>query len=60
MKLEKQILTTDEAATWLGVSTKELKRLMLAGHVRRLRGYHKPFKFSRVELERYLSAGVVA
>jgi hypothetical protein len=61
MKLnEKQILTTAEAAEWLGIPAPELKRLMVAGHIRRLRGYHKPFKFSVVELRRYLSEGVVA
>jgi excisionase family DNA binding protein len=56
----KQIMTTAEAAAWLGIPAPELKRLMQAGHIRRLRGYRKPFKFSRIELERYLSAGVVA
>lgn len=58
--MEKQILTTKEAAGWLGVSSLELIRLMKAGHIRRLRGYKKPFKFSRVELTRYLTEGVVA
>lgn len=59
MNSEKQILTTKEAADWLGISACELKRLMANEHVRRLRGYHRPFKFSRVELQRYLSEGVV-
>lgn len=58
--VEKQIMTTVEAAEWLGIPAAELKRLMQAGHIRRLRGYHKPFKFSVRELERYLSEGVVA
>ncbi len=56
----KQILTTSEAAEWLGISTRELVRLKDAGHVRRLRGYQRPYKFSRVELERYLREGVAA
>jgi len=59
MKMEKQILTTAEAAEYLGVSPMVLKRIMTKGHVRRLRGFHKPFKFSRQELERYLREGLV-
>lgn len=60
MKKQKQILTTAEAAEFLTIPQRELKRLMERGHIRRLRGYHKPFKFSRQELERYLRDGVVA
>jgi excisionase family DNA binding protein len=60
MQMKKQILTTREAAEFLGVPDRELKRLMELGHVRRLRGYYRPYKFSRVELDRYLREGVVA
>lgn len=57
--MKKRILTTKEAAAYLGIEPRELKRLKAAGHVKRLRGYKKPFKFSVNELERYLSQGLV-
>jgi excisionase family DNA binding protein len=56
MTVEKQILTTAEAATFLGVSVKTLKRLNEDGFVKNLRGFKKPFRFARRELERYLAA----
>lgn len=55
----KPILTTAEAARYLGIQVRELKRLLVAGHIRRLRGFHKPFKFSKYELDRYLQEGLV-
>ena len=58
--MKKMILTTGEAAEFLGIPVPELKRLNKAGHVRRLRGYQRPYKFSRPELERFLKEGVVA
>lgn len=58
-KIQKPILTTAEAARYLGISVRELKRLMVAGHIRRLRGFHKPFRFSVCELDRYLKDGLV-
>jgi len=59
MKIDKQILTTAEAAEYLGVTPVELKRVMTKGHVRRLRGFHKPYRFSIFELDRYLREGLV-
>jgi len=58
--MKKRILTTAEAAVFLGVSRGEVIRLKEAGHLRRLRGFQRPFKFSDTELERYLREGLVA
>jgi excisionase family DNA binding protein len=60
LPVDKQILTTQEAAEFLGISRWQMLALMERGHVRRLRGLAKPFRVSRSELERYLQEGVVA
>lgn len=55
--MDKQILTTAEAAEFMGIEYREMTRLVKQGHVRRQRGFKNPMKFSRMELNRYLSEG---
>lgn len=50
----KQCYTTDEAAAYIGIGRRELLRLVERGYVRKLRGFGKPFRFSKYELDRYL------
>lgn len=60
MKKEKSIMTTREAAEYLGISVKQFRRLNDEGFIRRLRGCRNPMQFSKIELDRYLKEGVVA
>ena len=60
MQTVKRILSTKEAAEYLGISVKQFRRLNDEGHIHRLRGCRNPMQFSKVVLDRYLSEGVVA
>lgn len=53
------VMTTAQAADYLGLEESAVRRLAERGHLRRLRGFKKPFKFSRIEIDRYLKDGVV-
>lgn len=50
----KQCFTTDEATIYIGIGRRELLRLVERGYIKRLRGFGKPFRFSKYELDRYL------
>ena len=56
----KNTMTTAEAALYLGITVDSLRNLQSRGFVRRLRGHFHPFRFSKVELDRYLKDEVVA
>jgi excisionase family DNA binding protein len=60
MKNGKPIMTTREAAEYLEIPLKQFRRLSDEGHIRRLRGCRNPMQYSKIELDRYLSEGVVA
>ncbi|QHI69534.1 excisionase family DNA-binding protein [Tichowtungia aerotolerans] len=60
MKQAKRIMTTSEAAEYLTIPVKQFRRLYDEGHIHRLRGCRNPMQFSKIELDRYLSEGVVA
>ena len=53
-KQEKLILTTQEVAAWLGLSDNEVRRLADEKHLKPLRGFRKPRKFSRYVIMDYL------
>ena len=60
MQTVKRILSTKEAAEYLGIPVKQFRRLNEEGFIHRLRGCRNPMQFSLIELDRYLSEGVVA
>lgn len=54
MEIQKQIMTTKEVAEFLGIKENEVRRLAQEGALKRLRGFRKPFKFSRHKVIEYL------
>ncbi|MFA5689588.1 MAG: helix-turn-helix domain-containing protein [Kiritimatiellales bacterium] len=55
-----RIMPTDVAAVYLGISEDSLRRLLSRGLIRRQQGFKHPFRFSKIELDRYLEKGQVA
>lgn len=54
----KRILSTAEAAKYLGLSGQEVRRLVDEGYLKRLRGFRKPWKFAVYALEEFLKDSV--
>ena len=57
--MEKQTLTVKEVARELGLPPATVRRLIHQGHMRRLRGHRRTWQIARVELNRYLTEGMV-
>lgn len=57
--MQKQTLTVKELAAELGRAPVAVRRIIDQGHMRRLRGHRGKWLVSRVELNRYLKAGIV-
>jgi excisionase family DNA binding protein len=52
--MNKQIMTTMEVAEFLEITQEEVRRLVNEGMIKSLKGFRKPFKFSRQKVFEYL------